>query len=191
MKKIVIYFTTLTENKNKNENVAQKHHQAGEALLAIGLSELYGKELSKLERQTGPYGKPGFKDEPQICYNISHSGKYVLCAFYDREIGIDVQKMQPVNIKALLPRVVPAAMIPQVLESSDPMSAFYTEWVLREAYIKWTGRGISQDMREARLNEGDYMLLDLEDGYKGAVFTGEPADIVYEYREVKLEQISE
>ena len=40
-----------------------------------------------------PEGKPYLTDKPEIYVNWSHSGDYVICAVADREVGIDLQKM--------------------------------------------------------------------------------------------------
>ena len=39
------------------------------------------------------HGKPYLTDKPEIYVNWSHSGDYVICAVADREVGIDLQKM--------------------------------------------------------------------------------------------------
>ena len=37
------------------------------------------------------YGKPYLRGEKNLYFNISHSKNYVVCAFSDREVGIDIQ----------------------------------------------------------------------------------------------------
>ena len=39
------------------------------------------------------HGKPYLTETPEIYVNWSHSGDYVICAVADREVGIDLQKM--------------------------------------------------------------------------------------------------
>ena len=46
----------------------------------------------------GEHGKPMRKDE-KICFNLSHSGKYVLCAVSETEIGCDIEKIKEVKWK--------------------------------------------------------------------------------------------
>ena len=38
---------------------------------------------------------------------------------------------------------------------------------LREAYIKWTGEGLSRDLRTISMDKGNYIMLELEPGYSG------------------------
>ena len=61
-------------------------------------------------------------------------------------------------------------MIREILDADEPEKAFFTQWVLREAYIKWTGEGLSRDLRTISLEEGS-IYLELEEGYSGAVWS--------------------
>ena len=46
----------------------------------------------------GKHGKPMRKDG-KVCFNLSHSGKYVLCAVSETEIGCDIEKIKEVKWK--------------------------------------------------------------------------------------------
>ena len=46
----------------------------------------------------GEHGKPMRKDG-KVCFNLSHSGKYVLCAVAETEIGCDIEKVKEVKWK--------------------------------------------------------------------------------------------
>jgi len=48
-------------------------------------------------RRVDLYGKPYVENEA-FKYNISHSGKYAVCAFADKEIGIDIENNINVNL---------------------------------------------------------------------------------------------
>lgn len=178
----VIYFTEVPEQyKNKN-----MEHMIGEKLLEKGLLQEYGKNLAFEPRAVGEHGKPFFTLEPKIHYNITHSGKYVACIFAGEEVGIDIQEHKNVKYERMLERMVPAEMIREILHSDHREQAFFTQWVLREAYIKWTGEGLSKDLRTISMDEGSYLLLDLEEGYSGAVWSADPMEIRWEHVEVQL-----
>ena len=162
-------------------------HMIGEELLRMGLKREYGKDLRFEPRETGEHGKPFFTLEPGIRYNISHSGNYVMCIFSGQEVGIDVQEHRKVNMPLMLERMVPPEMIPEILHGVNPERAFFIQWVLREAYIKWTGQGLSRDLRTIPMEEGWHTLLDLPEGYSGAVWSQSPMDLVMEKVEITLE----
>ena len=73
--KAVIYFTEVPE-KYLHKNMG---HMIGEKLLATGLYKEYGLKLAFEPRAAGEHGKPFLTLQPKIHYNISHSGKYVMC----------------------------------------------------------------------------------------------------------------
>ena len=46
----------------------------------------------------GEHGKPERKKK-EVCFNLSHSGKYVMCVVSDVEVGCDIEKIQKVRWK--------------------------------------------------------------------------------------------
>lgn len=53
-------------------------------------------------------------------------------------------------------------------------------------YIKWTGEGLSRDLRNISMEEGTCMLLDMEEGYSGALWTMNPMEICWKFEDVML-----
>ena len=195
--KAVIYFTEVPE-KYLHKNM---EHMIGEKLLATGLYKEYGLKLAFEPRAAGEHGKPFLTLQPKIHYNISHSGKYVMCIIAGEEVGIDVQEHKKVNYERMLTRMVPADMVREILESEqmvpqdmireildadEPEKAFFTQWVLREAYIKWTGEGLSKDLRKISLDKGSYLMLEMEPGYSGAVWSRDPLELRWVHEEIQL-----
>ena len=167
--KAVIYFTEVAQQyEHKN-----MEHMIGEKLLETGLLQEYGLKLSREPRATGEHGKPFLSLQPKIHYNITHSGKYV-------------QQHRKANYERMLERMVPQDMIREILDADEPEKAFFTQWVLREAYIKWTGEGLSRDLRTISLDEGSYILLDLGEDYSGAIWSQDPLELRWEHVDVQL-----
>ena len=183
----VIYYTKIRKEDEENHLV----HMIGEKLLTEGLRREYGLNLNTEPRAEGEHGKPFFSLRPSIHYNISHSGEYILCVFADQEVGIDVQKHKKANYERMLKRMVPEGLQEEILGAADMVKAFYTQWVLREAYIKWTGEGLSRDMRTIPMEEGCSVLLELEEGYSGAVWSMSPMELRMEYVEIRPESLYE
>lgn len=178
----VIYFTKIREEyENKN-----MEHMIGERLLEAGLFREYGLNLKFEPRGAGEHGKPFFTLQPKIHYNISHSGKYVMCVLAELEVGIDVQVHKKANYERILQRMVPEDMIPEILNGDNPEKRFFEQWVLREAYIKWTGKGLSRDLRTIPMDSGWGMLLPVEEGYSAAIWSARPLDIRWECMDILL-----
>ena len=180
--KAVVYVTEIPQ-KYERKNM---EHLTGEKLLETALLREYGKQLAFEPRAKGEHGKPFFTLQPKIHYNITHSGKYVMCILAGQEVGIDVQQHRKANYERMLERMVPQDMIREILDADEPEKAFFTQWVLREAYIKWTGEGLSRDLRTISLEEGSYILLELEEGYSGAVWSQDPLELRWEHVDVQL-----
>lgn len=178
----VIYFTKIKGDYENNH----LEHMIGQKLLEMGLKREFGYELEHEPKAEGEHGKPFLSLRPNVHYNISHSGEYVFCILADQEVGIDVQVHKKANYERMLQRMVPLDMIREILDGDAPERAFFTQWVLREAYIKWTGEGLSRDMRTIPMEEGVYQLLDLDEGYSGAVWAMNPMEIRWEYVDVEL-----
>lgn len=92
----------------------------------------------------------------------------MVCVLADEEVGIDVQIHRKANYERMLERMVTDEKRREILAGPDVEKEFFTQWVLREAYIKWTGEGLSRDLRNISMEEGTCMLLDMEEGYSGA-----------------------
>ena len=182
MNKGIIYCTKIREEYEG----AHMEHMIAEKLLEIALKKEYGINLYNEPRAEGEHGKPFLTLQPRIHYNITHSGKYVMCIIADQEIGIDVQVHKKVNFERMLERMVPADMIREILDSDEPEKAFFTQWVLREAYIKWTGEGLSRDLRTISMDDGTYLMLELGEDYSGAVWSRKPLELRWEHAEVQL-----
>jgi len=93
------------------------------------------------------HGKPetaeGF---PQIHFNLSHSGGLALCAMHaDREVGVDVEplarRIGPDTAAAVLSEDE-WKVYSQTEEGNKP-ATFLRYWVLKEAFLKATGKGLS------------------------------------------------
>lgn len=89
------------------------------------------------------YGKPYLPALPDVHYNLSHSGDWVLCAVGDFPLGIDIQQERPVK-PALFRRALSdeEQVFLNALPDQTRLSAFFDLWCLKEAYCKATGLGL-------------------------------------------------
>ena len=74
----------------------------------------------------------------------------------------------------------------EILDADDMEKAFFTQWVLREAYIKWTGEGLSRDLRTIPMDKGNYIMLEMEPGYSGAIWSRDSLELRFEYEDIIL-----
>ena len=182
MNKGVIYYTRIRE-EYQNTHL---EHMIGDKLLETALKQERNIKLSEEPRGVGEHGKPFLSYRPGVHYNISHSGAYVVCVLADQEVGIDIQIHREVNYDRMLRRMVTEKEREEILKRPDLEQEFFRQWVIREAFIKWTGEGLSRDLRTISLDEGSYILLDLGEDYSGAIWSQDPLELRWEHVDVQL-----
>ncbi len=132
--------------------------QTGRALLFSWIANKYGVVLTEKDISCGVSGKPFLTDSAQdkissasndrqvvpVHFNISHSGKYVVCAISSKEIGCDIQEMRCIRI-SLLKYLEPfkSADCPDVKLMSHEQRV--EAWVKYESLGKLIGIGIPFD----------------------------------------------
>ncbi len=103
------------------------------------------------------HGKPGpvilsKKEAPQekkIYYNLSHSGDYAACLMGEREVGLDIQERRPIRegfAERFFKREEQAYLeqLKVTRGEKEMEDAFFTLWTLKEAYVKYSGRGMGE-----------------------------------------------
>ena len=114
------------------------------ALADYGLQQLFGLRERDVTIGYGAHGKPYVQNEPQIHFNLSHSGDYVLAAFAPVEIGCDIQKTgEAFRNDRIAARFFTEAEQKALAQGMD----FYRIWARKESYIKCTGDGMACDLR--------------------------------------------
>ena len=185
MNKGVIYYTRIRE-EYQNTHL---EHMIGDKLLETALKQERNIKLSEEPRGVGEHGKPFLSYRPGVHYNISHSGAYVVCALADQEVGIDIQIHRTVNYDRTLRRMVTEKEREEILKRPDLEQEFFRQWVMREAFIKWTGEGLSRDLRKISVKEGVCRFLNLpekEKGYSCALWSADPMEITWKYADIIL-----
>lgn len=97
----------------------------------------------------GDNGKPYLADCPDTYFSLTHTDKWVFLAVSDGEIGIDAQMPRKV-----CPRLAARSTSPEELawvkENTEPN--FTRLWTMKEAYLKYTGTGLSTPIREVGIS---------------------------------------
>ena len=127
------------------------------ALLDAGLKEFGLRERDMIYGRS-EYGKPFFRNAPDIHFSISHSATKVAVAVSDREVGCDIEQVITARLSDRS-AVQEAAkclemagrfftseehMAMKAMESpSERIRMFYRCWTLKESYMKATGLGMT------------------------------------------------
>lgn len=80
---------------------ADKRRSLGAGLALDYALRCYGQGLKErdMEYVSGEWGKPAFRDYPQIHFSLSHSGEYAMCSIGDRPVGNDIERVRQGRLK--------------------------------------------------------------------------------------------
>ena len=96
------------------------------------ISSYLKNQLSQDDLLKKKFGKPYFNNGP--FFNISHSGRYVVMAVSNKEIGVDIEENNNRDMSSLL-RIFNEAEAKMIKEHHD----FYYMWCAKESLIKCMG----------------------------------------------------
>ena len=119
-------------------------------LLKRALREQYGIDENPLF-EYGEHGKPSIVGHPEIHFNVSHCREAVACAVSDHPVGIDVESIQRFN-ESLVRFTMNDEEVSQTLSAPQPGIVFTRYWTMKEAYLKLTGEGITNEIKEVLVN---------------------------------------
>lgn len=109
---------------------------AADALLRYAL----GSDTYTVEKT--PLGKPFIRGREDFHYNLSHSGNWVVMAYGDGEVGVDVERLRTnIDTEALARRFFTPEEQRYMREEPD---GFYWIWTGKESYLKYLGTGLTK-----------------------------------------------
>ena len=110
----------------------------------------------------GLRGKPYLKDYPDVHFSLSHSGNMAVLAISDSEVGIDVQERRGYQEKVVkrFYHESEIAVIEAISDPAEKANCFYQMWTAKEAYIKYTGKGMGQDLRSFGVDLANERILE-------------------------------
>lgn len=122
-------------------------------LLSYGLKKAGIAELPEAFLY-GENGKP-YIDGQDVFFSLSHSGNWALCAVSDCEVGCDIERIKPVDIK--LARRFSPGEYASILRADEEkrQSLFYRFWTLKESFMKATGLGFSLPLEQFQIELND------------------------------------
>ena len=133
-----------------------------------------------------PGGKPVLQSRADLMFSVSHTGDVFGCVICrakagqedapaSSEIGLDLQLAQNRDVMRLARRYFTEEEIRYIETGSDPAGKrrrFYRLWTRKEAYAKYTGRGLEAVLeKEPALGRTDVVFEDLDfgDGLLGCI----------------------
>ena len=115
---------------------------AAGALLTLAFNDCEIDYLGE-EKILNKNGKESFK-YLNVKYNISHSDTMCVCGIYNDEIGVDCENINNKgNCLNIAKRFFTENEYRHILSSENETEEFTRIWTMKEAYIKYTGKGFA------------------------------------------------
>lgn len=132
------------------------------------------------------FGKPYLLDSP-FHFNISHSGKTVVCCFSKHEIGVDIEQISDVNYMNFQ-----SVFTQRELCLIDEMGTdkFFELWTRKESAVKAIGKGMSIPLLKIEIDKdhikhaGNYWYT------KSFKLSGKNCSITSSHNDISLKEIS-
>lgn len=146
-KEIKLWFDAMSSERKSevmrlvNEN-KRASKIAADYLCRQAISEFCNVSAESIKFLKNEFGKPYAENLP-VHFSISHSGDIVVCAVSDKETGIDIEKIRPINNKVAEKFATEKEL--EYISSSE--NGFFEIWTLKEAYFKCIGTGLGSDIK--------------------------------------------
>jgi 4'-phosphopantetheinyl transferase len=126
----------------------QQQRIISKAVLRILLGRYLKVESQKIRFQQLKNRKPALYNlTDQLCFNVSHSGDWVLIAIAKHDLGIDVEQMDAsFTYQNILSMSFSPPEISFINNSAFPRRSFYELWTRKESLLKATGTGLVDDL---------------------------------------------
>jgi 4'-phosphopantetheinyl transferase len=99
-------------------------------------------------------GKP-YIENSNIYFNISHKNEYVICAFSDKEIGVDIEK-----ISSFSNNLINKVFNKEEIYFNNNYSKL---WTIKESFMKYLGTGITLNPKDIKIDLVNNKCLNLSD----------------------------
>lgn len=146
--------TLLPENKKLQKIAA-------DMLCRQMIAEADGIEPTDVIIKKSKNGKP-YAENSSYKFSISHCGNLVVCTVSKKEIGVDVEKIRNIRLKA----AEKFACESEINYIGQNTERFFEIWTLKEAYFKCKGTGLGADIKSVIFNITDGSIICSESGYK-------------------------
>ena len=134
----------------KNKRVALRR-LIGEASTHYILQKFFQQEKAAYQIARSAAGKPYLEGIAQLFFNLSHSGDWLVLAFSDREVGIDIEKRGKVRLEIAKRFFHPQEW--EFLQTSEQATQFYNLWAIKESFLKYTGQGLRRPLNSFQVQQ--------------------------------------
>ena len=139
---------------------------AADHLRRKAISDSCGISPANITFGTAEKGKP-FALNADVHFSVSHSGECVVCAVSDKEIGIDIEKIRDISLRA----AEKFASADELEYIKSCKNGFFEIWTLKEAYFKCIGTGLGSDIKKVTFRINQNNIRCSENGFECSFYT--------------------
>jgi len=151
--------TAAEQQRAQRYHAEADYHRfvVGRATLRRLLGACLGLPPTALHFAPGANHKPILATAPELHYNVSHSGNWVLIAIGPVAVGVDVER---INADFPFEEVLDYSFSPAekafIEQYPVQSAAFYRLWTRKEAFVKGTAQGIDADFARVPALDGPH-----------------------------------
>ena len=136
------YGTVSSYRRKRIDSMAsledKKRSMGAEILLRMALGDI-GIKLREIRCEI--YGKP-FLIDSDVHFSLSHSGNRVMCSISDGDVGCDVERIRPMDLRIARRFFSNKEYMTISSAKEQDNDMFLRLWTLKESFLKTTGMGM-------------------------------------------------
>lgn len=172
--KLLPYLTKeeIIKSKDYKSEIAKINYLVSRAILNLALKGLLEKEIDDLTVKRDKNNKPYVESTLGLKFNISHTEGLVLLAFFKREVGIDIEK---INYKFEFKDILENCFTKDEITNIDNnIISFYRYWTAKEAYLKCDGIGLIRNLKEIEIISCGNKVIEISDNKNNIISRLQP-----------------
>ncbi|MGE7623528.1 4'-phosphopantetheinyl transferase family protein [Viridibacillus sp. NPDC096237] len=138
-------------------------------LLSILVRSIICRKLqlknSEINFSNNLYGKPHLCNATDFQFNVSHSGEWIACAVDKDQIGVDIEKIEPIDSISISERFFSSEEYNNLLikNRNERLAYFYELWTMEESYIKVVGKGLAIPLHSVAVKRYRQNYMEIEE----------------------------
>lgn len=172
--KLLPYLTKeeIIKSEDYKSEIAKINYLASRTILNLVLKCLLEKEIDDLIVKRDKNNKPYVESTLRLKFNISHTEGLVLLAFFKREVGVDVEK---INYKFEFKDILENCFTKdEIINIDNNIISFHRYWTAKEAYLKCDGIGLIRNLKEIEIISYGNKVIEISDNKNNIISRLQP-----------------
>lgn len=162
----------IKKSKDYKSEIAKINYLVSKAILNLALKGLLEKEIDDLTVKRDKNNKPYVESTLGLKFNISHTEGLILLAFFKREVGVDIEK---INYKFEFKDILENCFTrDEIINIDNNIISFYRYWTAKEAYLKCDGIGLIRNLREIEIISYGNKVIEISDNKNNIISRLQP-----------------